>query len=65
VQAALAKYKERKMPMPSKRRSALVHSSVETYTPPGIDRWCPQELLGLCHRPAGIILIFIELEYPL
>jgi len=36
VQAALAKYKERKMPMPSKRRSVLVHSSVETYTPPGI-----------------------------
>uniref|UniRef100_A0A8C5Q279 Disco interacting A n=1 Tax=Leptobrachium leishanense TaxID=445787 RepID=A0A8C5Q279_9ANUR len=34
VQAALAKYKERKMPMPSKRRSAVVHSSVETYTPP-------------------------------
>ncbi|KAG8559324.1 hypothetical protein GDO81_017305 [Engystomops pustulosus] len=34
VQAALAKYKERKMPMPSKRRSALVQSSVETYTPP-------------------------------
>ncbi|XP_027713208.1 disco-interacting protein 2 homolog A isoform X5 [Vombatus ursinus] len=34
VQAALAKYKERKMPMPSKRRSVLAHSSVETYTPP-------------------------------
>ncbi|XP_064419577.1 disco-interacting protein 2 homolog A isoform X11 [Latimeria chalumnae] len=34
VQAALAKYKERKMPMPSKRRSVLVQSSVETYTPP-------------------------------
>ncbi|XP_009464451.1 PREDICTED: disco-interacting protein 2 homolog A [Nipponia nippon] len=34
VQAALAKYKERRMPMPSKRRSVLVHSSVETYTPP-------------------------------
>ncbi|XP_076975382.1 disco-interacting protein 2 homolog A isoform X4 [Tamandua tetradactyla] len=34
VQAALAKYKERKMPMPSKRRSVLVHSSVETCTPP-------------------------------
>ncbi|MEE6490794.1 hypothetical protein FKM82_016004 [Ascaphus truei] len=34
VQAALAKYKERKMPMPSKRRSALVQPSVETYTPP-------------------------------
>ncbi|KAM4024630.1 disco-interacting protein 2 homolog A isoform 6-T6 [Anomaloglossus baeobatrachus] len=34
VQAALAKYKERKMPMPSKRRSALVQPSLETYTPP-------------------------------
>ncbi|XP_034741432.1 disco-interacting protein 2 homolog A isoform X12 [Etheostoma cragini] len=34
VQAALAKYKERKMPMPSKRRSVLVQSSVETCTPP-------------------------------
>lgn len=35
VQAALAKYKERKVPLPSKRRSALVHSSVEACTPPG------------------------------
>ncbi|KAG5852471.1 hypothetical protein ANANG_G00062770 [Anguilla anguilla] len=34
VHAALAKYKERKMPMPSKRRSVLVQSSVEAYTPP-------------------------------
>ncbi|KAM4626429.1 disco-interacting protein 2 homolog A isoform 2-T2 [Discoglossus pictus] len=34
VQAALAKYKERKMPMPSKRRSALVQTSLDTYTPP-------------------------------
>uniref|UniRef100_A0A8B9SBT9 Disco interacting protein 2 homolog A n=1 Tax=Apteryx owenii TaxID=8824 RepID=A0A8B9SBT9_APTOW len=40
VQAALAKYKERKMPMPSKRRSVLVHSSVETYTPPVIRLFC-------------------------
>lgn len=45
VQAALAKYKERKMPMPSKRRSVLVHSSVETYTPPGIDKQCQEWLL--------------------
>lgn len=35
VHAALAKYKERKMPMPSKRRSVLVQSSVEAFTPPG------------------------------
>ncbi|XP_067595866.1 disco-interacting protein 2 homolog A isoform X5 [Pseudorca crassidens] len=34
VQAALAKYKERKMPMPSKRRSVLTHMAVEAYTPP-------------------------------
>ncbi|CAL9689779.1 unnamed protein product [Knipowitschia caucasica] len=33
VHAALAKYKERKMPMPSKRRSVLVQSSVEACTP--------------------------------
>lgn len=35
VQAALAKYKERKVPLPSKRRSVLAHPSVETCTPPG------------------------------
>uniref|UniRef100_A0A8C0IDR3 Disco interacting protein 2 homolog A n=1 Tax=Bubo bubo TaxID=30461 RepID=A0A8C0IDR3_BUBBB len=29
-----------KMPMPSKRRSVLVHSSVETYTPPVINLFC-------------------------
>ncbi|XP_057361619.1 disco-interacting protein 2 homolog A isoform X3 [Manis pentadactyla] len=34
VQAALAKYKERRMPMPSKRRSVLVHPSADTCTPP-------------------------------
>uniref|UniRef100_A0A8C9VD86 Disco interacting B n=1 Tax=Scleropages formosus TaxID=113540 RepID=A0A8C9VD86_SCLFO len=36
VQAALAKHKEQKMalPMPTKRRSAFVHSSVENCTPP-------------------------------
>lgn len=37
MQAALAKYKERKVPLPSKRRSVLAHSSVETCTPPGTD----------------------------
>lgn len=37
VQAALAKHGERKMavPMPSKRRSLVVHNSMEAYTPPG------------------------------
>ncbi|KAG7269242.1 hypothetical protein CRUP_024165, partial [Coryphaenoides rupestris] len=36
VQAALAKHKERKMavPMPSKRRSLVVQTSVDAYTPP-------------------------------
>ncbi|XP_053738211.1 disco-interacting protein 2 homolog C isoform X3 [Synchiropus splendidus] len=36
VQAALAKHQERKMavPMPSKRRSLVVQTSVEAYTPP-------------------------------
>ncbi|XP_032342784.1 disco-interacting protein 2 homolog A isoform X3 [Camelus ferus] len=34
VQAALAKYKERKMPMPSKRRSVLAHAPVGACTPP-------------------------------
>ncbi|XP_033371912.1 disco-interacting protein 2 homolog A isoform X4 [Parus major] len=47
VQAALAKYKERKMPMPSKRRSVLVHSSVETYTPPENHSAPPDVTTGL------------------
>ncbi|XP_023486131.1 disco-interacting protein 2 homolog A isoform X12 [Equus caballus] len=57
VQAALAKYKERKMPMPSKRRSVLVHSSVETYTPPADLHSAPPDVTtGLvehshCERP--------------
>ncbi|XP_056594715.1 disco-interacting protein 2 homolog C isoform X5 [Triplophysa dalaica] len=38
VQAALAKHKERKMavPMPSKRRSLVVQTSMDAYTPPGL-----------------------------
>ncbi|XP_058889422.1 disco-interacting protein 2 homolog A-like isoform X5 [Acipenser ruthenus] len=50
VQAALAKYKERKMPMPSKRRSVLVQSSVEACTPP--DNHCapPDVTTGLSQR---------------
>ncbi|KAM7379786.1 hypothetical protein PAMP_005312 [Pampus punctatissimus] len=40
VQAALAKHKERKMavPMPSKRRSLVVQTSMDAYTPPGRER---------------------------
>uniref|UniRef100_A0A452UL70 Disco interacting protein 2 homolog C n=1 Tax=Ursus maritimus TaxID=29073 RepID=A0A452UL70_URSMA len=44
VQAALAKHKERKMavPMPSKRRSLVVQTSMDAYTPPGEQRArCP------------------------
>lgn len=35
VQAALATYRERKVPLPSKRRSVLTHPSAEACTPPG------------------------------
>ncbi|XP_069887003.1 disco-interacting protein 2 homolog A-like isoform X3 [Dipodomys merriami] len=52
VQAALAKYKERKMPMPSRRRSVLVHSSVETYTPP--DTSSASEDEGSLRRPGRL-----------
>ncbi|XP_031661352.1 disco-interacting protein 2 homolog A isoform X5 [Oncorhynchus kisutch] len=46
VHAALAKYKERKMPMPSKRRSVLVQSSVEACTPPD-NHPAPPDVTGL------------------
>ncbi|XP_023601740.1 disco-interacting protein 2 homolog A isoform X7 [Myotis lucifugus] len=52
VQAALAKYKERKMPLPSKRRSILVHSSVETCTPP--DTSSASEDEGSLRRPGRL-----------
>ncbi|KAM5281321.1 disco-interacting protein 2 homolog A isoform 4-T4 [Ctenodactylus gundi] len=52
VQAALAKYKERKMPMPSKRRSALVHSSVDAHTPP--DTSSASEDEGSLRRPGRL-----------
>ncbi|XP_026981388.1 disco-interacting protein 2 homolog A isoform X7 [Sagmatias obliquidens] len=59
VQAALAKYKERKMPMPSKRRSVLTHMAVEAYTPPADLHSAPPDVTtGLaqhqhtyCERP--------------
>ncbi|KAM5281322.1 disco-interacting protein 2 homolog A isoform 5-T5 [Ctenodactylus gundi] len=51
VQAALAKYKERKMPMPSKRRSALVHSSVDAHTPPDLHSAPPDVTTGLVGHP--------------
>uniref|UniRef100_A0A8C1Q800 Disco-interacting protein 2 homolog A n=1 Tax=Cyprinus carpio TaxID=7962 RepID=A0A8C1Q800_CYPCA len=58
VQAALAKYKERKMPMPSKRRSVLVQSSVEACTPPDTssasededNHSAPPDVTGLSER---------------
>ncbi|XP_078740523.1 disco-interacting protein 2 homolog C-like isoform X6 [Lampetra fluviatilis] len=34
VQAALAKHVDRKMPMPSKRRSLVAQTSIDAYTPP-------------------------------
>uniref|UniRef100_A0A674A2X0 Disco interacting A n=1 Tax=Salmo trutta TaxID=8032 RepID=A0A674A2X0_SALTR len=46
VHAALAKYKERKMPMPSKRRSVLVQSSIEACTPPD-NHSAPPDVTGL------------------
>ncbi|XP_057400864.1 disco-interacting protein 2 homolog A isoform X1 [Balaenoptera acutorostrata] len=52
VQAALAKYKERKMPMPSKRRSVLTHTSVEAYTPP--DTSSASEDEGSLRRPGRL-----------
>ncbi|XP_077900964.1 disco-interacting protein 2 homolog A isoform X11 [Ictidomys tridecemlineatus] len=51
VQAALAKYKERRMPMPSKRRSVLAHSSVDAYTPPDLHSAPPDVTTGLVDRP--------------
>ncbi|MGH0145250.1 UNVERIFIED_CONTAM: hypothetical protein FKN15_004918 [Acipenser sinensis] len=53
VQAALAKYKERKMPMPSKRRSVLVQSSVEACTPPGATNPSGCNLLHLVSESVG------------
>ncbi|XP_020938139.1 disco-interacting protein 2 homolog A isoform X6 [Sus scrofa] len=47
VQAALAKYRERKMPMPSKRRSALAPASAEAYTPPDLHADPPDVTTGL------------------
>uniref|UniRef100_A0A8C9E6R0 DMAP1-binding domain-containing protein n=1 Tax=Phocoena sinus TaxID=42100 RepID=A0A8C9E6R0_PHOSS len=52
VQAALAKYKERKMPMPSKRRSVLTHTAVEAYTPP--DTSSASEDEGSLQRPGRL-----------
>ncbi|XP_068403357.1 disco-interacting protein 2 homolog A isoform X3 [Eschrichtius robustus] len=52
VQAALAKYKERKMPMPSKRRSVLTHTSVEAHTPP--DTSSASEDEGSLRRPGRL-----------
>uniref|UniRef100_A0A8C6F1E7 Disco interacting A n=1 Tax=Monodon monoceros TaxID=40151 RepID=A0A8C6F1E7_MONMO len=52
VQAALAKYKERKMPMPSKRRSVLTHTAVEAYTPP--DTSSASEDEGSLRRPGRL-----------
>nr|XP_058921550.1 disco-interacting protein 2 homolog A isoform X2 [Kogia breviceps] len=52
VQAALAKYEERKMPMPSKRRSVLTHTAVEAYTPPDTSSTSEDE--GSLRRPGRL-----------
>ncbi|XP_077955775.1 disco-interacting protein 2 homolog C isoform X2 [Gasterosteus aculeatus] len=48
VQAALAKHKERKMavPMPSKRRSLVVQTSMDAYTPPDTSSGSEGEVQG-------------------
>lgn len=50
VQAALAKHKERKMavPMPSKRRSLVVQTSMDAYTPPGMGWWWTVNFIFFC-----------------
>lgn len=66
----LARHVERKMavPMPSKRRSLVVQTSMDAYTPPGDDT--QTELLTCSHSTPGIILYLIiiysvgpELDY--
>lgn len=63
VQAALAKYRERKVPLPSKRRSVLVPSSAEACTPPGRTTRVSVGLLGF--RLPLVHLLPCDLEYPL
>ncbi|TWW80705.1 Disco-interacting protein 2 -like protein A [Takifugu flavidus] len=58
VQAALAKYKERKMPMPSKRRSVLVQSSVEACTPPACKFFCAD--IFMIHRDTFVLYILAD-----
>ncbi|XP_035490098.2 disco-interacting protein 2 homolog C isoform X8 [Scophthalmus maximus] len=54
VQAALAKHKERKMavPMPSKRRSLVVQTSMDAYTPPE-NHSAPPDVTGYTNNTAG------------
>uniref|UniRef100_A0A8D3D3J5 DMAP1-binding domain-containing protein n=1 Tax=Scophthalmus maximus TaxID=52904 RepID=A0A8D3D3J5_SCOMX len=61
VQAALAKYKERKMPMPSKRRSVLVQSSVEACTPPG-ETPAPEDPLPNQGREYPLVVLVVSLK---
>uniref|UniRef100_A0A3P9HPK8 DMAP1-binding domain-containing protein n=1 Tax=Oryzias latipes TaxID=8090 RepID=A0A3P9HPK8_ORYLA len=48
VQAVLARHVERKMavPMPSKRRSLVVQTSMDAYTPPGLSPLCSDSSSG-------------------
>uniref|UniRef100_A0A3Q2E602 Disco-interacting protein 2 homolog C-like n=1 Tax=Cyprinodon variegatus TaxID=28743 RepID=A0A3Q2E602_CYPVA len=60
VQAVLARHVERKMavPMPSKRRSLVVQTSMDAYTPPGEDEAGPgDDMTGMEHwmsRPSQL-----------
>ncbi|KAM3603990.1 uncharacterized protein V6R79_004979 [Siganus canaliculatus] len=55
VQAALAKHKERKMavPMPSKRHSLVVQTSVDAYTPPDTSSGSEGEDQSDCNEVEG------------
>lgn len=48
----LARHVERKMavPMPSKRRSLVVQTSMDAYTPPGDGALLPHSSAPLCQR---------------
>lgn len=68
VQAALAKQRERgkmAVPMPSKRRSLVVQSSMDAYTPPGEEHIGHQgnhSSLGLLHCTVYVCGVCVRLN---